>query len=72
MVALQMKKDNEGLELETKFIISNSPCYIGVKSGSMDLLQWVNVFVLNKKLSGKLNELSKMWLDEELPPLPTL
>jgi polar amino acid transport system substrate-binding protein len=72
MVALNMKKENEGLELETKFIISNSPSYIGIKTGNIDLLQWVNVFVLNKKLNGKLNELSKTWLGEELPPLPSL
>lgn len=72
MVALQMKKDNEGLKLETKFIISNSPSYIGVKTGNIDLLQWVNVFVLSKKLGGQLNGLSQKWLGEDLPPLPSL
>jgi polar amino acid transport system substrate-binding protein len=32
----------------------------------------VNVFVLTKKLGGKLNDLSMKWLDEPLPDLPSL
>jgi polar amino acid transport system substrate-binding protein len=43
-----------------------------VKSGNLDLLQWVNVFILHKKLNGKLNELSLKWLEQPLPELPTL
>lgn len=38
----------------------------------MDLLQWVNVFILHKKLGGDLNELSEKWLGQPLPPLPTM
>jgi polar amino acid transport system substrate-binding protein len=38
----------------------------------MNMLQWVNVFVLHKTLGGKLDELSQKWLGQKLPPLPAL
>ncbi|MEE4015694.1 transporter substrate-binding domain-containing protein [Roseibium sp. FZY0029] len=72
MVALSISNDNPDFNLENKFIIANSPSFIGVKTGNIDLLQWVNVFVLHKKLNGKLDELSKKWLKTPLPPLPAL
>lgn len=72
MVALGIATDNPDFNLETKFIIANSPSFIGVKTGNIDLLQWVNVFVLHKKLNGSLNELSEKWLKTPLPPLPAL
>ncbi|TYC68032.1 transporter substrate-binding domain-containing protein [Stappia sp. BW2] len=72
MVALGISNDNPDFDLENKFIIANSPSFIGVKTGNIDLLQWVNVFVLHKKLNGKLDELSKKWLKTPLPPLPAL
>ena len=72
MAALEISKNNPDFNLETKFIIANSSCYIGVKSGNLDLLQWVNVFILHKKLNGKLNELSLKWLEQPLPELPNL
>jgi len=72
MVALGIANDNPDHNLENKFIIANSPSYIGVKTGNIDLLQWVNVFVLHKKLNGKLDGLSKKWLKTPLPPLPAL
>jgi polar amino acid transport system substrate-binding protein len=36
-----------------------------------DLLQWVNVFILHKKLGGELNTISETWLGQPLPALPT-
>ncbi len=71
-VAAKIGKDNPDVKLETKFIVRQSPAFIGVKSGEMNLLQWVNVFVLHKKLGGDLNELSQKWLGQKLPDLPTL
>lgn len=70
-VAANLAKDNPGA-METKFIVRESPCFIGVKSGETNLLQWVNVFVLHKKLGGQLNELSIKWMGQPLPPLPAL
>jgi polar amino acid transport system substrate-binding protein len=71
-VAANVSKENPDLGLETKFVIRQSPAFIGVKQGEVNFLQWVNVFVLHKKLGGVLNELSLKWLDQELPDLPSL
>ncbi|MEM1288926.1 MAG: transporter substrate-binding domain-containing protein [Pseudomonadota bacterium] len=71
-VAAQLSADNPDLDLETKFIMTESPAFIGVKKGNLDLLQWVNVFILHKTLGGQLNELSEEHLGQPLPPLPTL
>lgn len=71
-VAAKVGKDNPEMKLETKFIVRQSPAFIGVRSGEMNMLQWVNVFVLHKKLGGDLNELSMKWLGQKLPELPSL
>ncbi|RAI00017.1 amino acid ABC transporter substrate-binding protein [Acuticoccus sediminis] len=71
-VAAQLGSDNPDLSIETKFIIKESPAFIGIKKGNIDLLQWVNVFILHKKLGGELNELSEKWLGQPLPDLPSL
>lgn len=71
-VAAKVAADNEDMAIETKFIIKESPAFMGVRSGEMNMLQWVNVFILHKKLGGELNELSKKWFGQELPPLPSL
>lgn len=71
-VAAKLSADNPDLGIETKFIIKESPAFIGIKKGQFDLLQWVNVFILHKKLGGQLNTLSVKWLGQKLPPLPAL
>lgn len=71
-VAAKIGLDKPDLKLETKFIVKQSPAFIGIKSGEMNMLQWVNVFVLHKKLGGQLDELSQKWLGQKLPPLPSL
>lgn len=71
-VAAEISKDNPDMNMETKFIVRQSPAFIGIKSGEMNMLQWVNVFVLHKTLGGQLDELSQKWFDQKLPPLPTL
>lgn len=71
-VAANIGKSNPDLSLETKFIIKESPAFMGVKSGEMNMLQWVNVFILHKKLGGDLNDLSVKWFGQTLPELPSL
>ena len=46
--------------------------FIGIKKGNEDLLRWVNVFILHKKLGGDLNKISLKWLGQDLPSLPSL
>lgn len=71
-VAAKVAADNPDLGIETKFIIKESPAFMGVRSGESNMLQWVNVFILHKKLGGELNELSKKWFGQDLPALPSL
>ena len=70
--AASLTDADPNLDLERKYIIKDSPCFIGVKKGNEDLLRWVNVFILHKKLGGDLNAISEKWLGQALPPLPTL
>lgn len=70
-VAAKLSADAPEMSLESKLIIKESPAFIGVKKGDFDLLQWVNVFILHKKLGGELNEISETWLGQPLPALPT-
>ena len=70
--AASLTDADPNLDLERKYIIKDSPCFIGVKKGNEDLLRWVNVFILHKKLGGDLNAISEKWLGQALPPLPAL
>jgi polar amino acid transport system substrate-binding protein len=72
VVAADFSANNPDKNIQTKFIIKDSPCFIGVKKGSYDLLQWVNVFILHKTLGGELNAMSQKWFGQDLPPLPAL
>jgi polar amino acid transport system substrate-binding protein len=69
-IAAKAIKDNPAKKIENKFIMRNSPCHIGVRRGDLDLLQWVNVFVASKRLSGDFNDLSTKWFEEPLGELP--
>lgn len=66
VVATKLIRDNPGKQIDNKFILKNSPCYIGVRKGDTGLLERVNVIIANLKQSGKLNELSLKWFGEPL------
>lgn len=71
-VAAKVAADNPELAMKAKFIIKDSPAFMGVKAGEMNMLQWVNVFITHKKLGGELNAMSEKWFGQALPPLPVL
>jgi len=71
-LAAAISEANPDADIETKFILKDSPAFIGVKKGNLDLLFWVNTFILHKTLGGELNALSQKWLGQDLPPLPKL
>lgn len=70
VVASELAKNNPDKNVESKFIIKESPAHIGLRRGEMDLLQWVNTFVYHKRLGGELDDFSQKWLGEPLPSLP--
>lgn len=72
VVAAKIAKDMPDAEIARKFVLRNSPCFIGMKKGDVDLLQWLNVFIMQKKINGELDALAVKWFGETLPDLPTL
>jgi polar amino acid transport system substrate-binding protein len=71
-VAATIGKKNPAKKVTLNYMIRESPASIGVRRGEVQLLHWVNVFVLHKKLNGDLDKLSRKWFGEPLPPLPAL
>ena len=58
------------MKVESKFVLQQSPCHIGVRQSDMRLLNWVNAFIYVHKLNGDLNKLSIKWFGEPLPDFP--
>ncbi len=54
-------------QLDLKFPVEETPCYIGVAKGEDALLQKVNAIVARAKSDGRLNELSQRWMKMPLP-----
>lgn len=71
VIVAKMAEDNPDLAIETKYVIKNSPAFMGIAKGNMDLLQWLDIFILHKKLGGDLDGLSMKWFGQPLPPLPS-
>lgn len=51
----------------TKFLLKNSPCYIGVHKGDAELLKKVNALVAAGLADGSLESFSMKWLKAPLP-----
>jgi polar amino acid transport system substrate-binding protein len=45
-----------------KFLLKNSPCYIGVRKGEPDLLARVDAIIAAARSDGSLNKISEQWL----------
>ncbi|WP_036476708.1 transporter substrate-binding domain-containing protein [Myxosarcina sp. GI1] len=67
VVAAKLIQDNPGQKIERKFIMKNSPCYVGIRKGDEELLAKVNNIITNLKQSGELDRLSIEWFGEPLP-----
>lgn len=53
--------------LSAKFLIKNSPCYVGVAKGQSALLTRVNEIIAKAKADGSLEAVSQRWLKAPLP-----
>lgn len=51
----------------TKFLLKNSPCYIGIYKGETRLQQTVNELITTAHHDGSLNKFSETWLKAPLP-----
>lgn len=67
VVAAAVNERTKIRRLDTKFLIKNSPCYVGVAKGEAALLAKVNEAIAKLKKSGDLNQVSQRWLQMPLP-----
>ena len=54
--------------LDSRFVIKDSPCYVGLNKSEPALMAEVNRILDKSKKNGALNDISKKWL---LAPLPS-
>jgi len=67
VVAAAILAKNPPKKPETKFLIKNSPCYIGLNKGEAALLAAVNAAIAKSRQNGSLNQVSQKWLGTPLP-----
>ena len=53
--------------LGAKFLIKNSPCYVGIAKGETALTARVNAIIAKARQNGALNEIAQRWLNAALP-----
>lgn len=54
-------------QLDMKFPVEDTPCYVGVAKGEPALLDKVNAVITKLKTDGRLNDLSQRWIKMPLP-----
>lgn len=54
-------------QLDLKFPVEDTPCYVGVAKGEPALLDKVNAVISKLKTDGRLNDLSQRWIKMPLP-----
>lgn len=67
VVAAAIIAKNPPKKPETKFLIKNSPCSIGLNKDEKKLLDKVNAILAETKKDGELNAISVKWLGMPLP-----
>lgn len=67
VVAATILSRNPPRRPEPKFLIQNSPCYIGLAKDEPALLEKVNAIIAQAKADGTLNAISQTWLGADLP-----
>jgi polar amino acid transport system substrate-binding protein len=67
VVAAAINEKKPQRRLETKFVMKDSPCFIGVTKNDAAMLKVVNDAVAAMKKSGELDAISNKWLHQPLP-----
>jgi polar amino acid transport system substrate-binding protein len=68
VIAASVSTKNPARPAALKFLIKNSPCYVGMSKGEPKLMAKVNAIIAKAKTDGDLNKLSEKWLKNPLPP----
>lgn len=67
VVAAAILAKNPPKKPEIKFLIKNSPCYVGVNKGEAKLLARINEIIAAARKDGRLDKISETWLKAPLP-----
>jgi len=67
VIAAAIIAKNPPKKPETKFLIKDSPCFIGVSKDEKKLLDKINAVLIDIKKDGELNALTVKWLGQPLP-----
>ncbi|WP_073614393.1 transporter substrate-binding domain-containing protein [Desulfopila aestuarii] len=67
VVAASINEQKPNKMLESKFLIKNSPCYIGINKEQPALMTKLNEIIASAKNSGALESISQKWLHTKLP-----
>ncbi len=68
VVAAAILARNPPKKPETKFLIKNSPCFVGMNKDEPKLMAKVNAMIAEAKKDGSLNAIALKWLGADLPP----
>ncbi|MGI4937604.1 MAG: transporter substrate-binding domain-containing protein, partial [Janthinobacterium lividum] len=69
VIAAAILEKNPGKKPETKFLIKDSPCFIGLNKDEPKLKAKVNAILAEAKKDGALNTVSMKWLHLPLPAM---
>ncbi|ANN70020.1 transporter substrate-binding domain-containing protein [Bordetella bronchialis] len=67
VVAAAILAKNPPKKPETKFLIKNSPCYIGLNKNEPALKARLDAILAEAKQDGSLNAISRKWLGTDVP-----
>lgn len=67
VVAASISEKQPNKKLAVKFLIKNSPCFVGLNKNEAKLMEKVNAIVANAKKDGRLNGIALKWLKAPLP-----
>ncbi len=67
MVAAAILEKNPPKRPELKFLIKNSPCFIGLNKDQPALREKVDAILAAAKADGSLNAIAQKWLKTDLP-----
>ncbi len=67
VVAASVNERTRLRRLETRFLMQNSPCFVGINKGEPALVAEVNRIIDKSKKNGSLDDVSKKWLQAPLP-----
>lgn len=67
VVAAAILARNPPKKPEIKFLIANSPCYVGMNKEEPKLMEKVNAIIAAARKDGSLNTIAQKWLGQDLP-----